>query len=163
MALSREDRFDFAIIPCSLEKAWDLPGVHGPRAARLAYRSPLFVAAQRLAAARAEQTLILSALHGLMADEHLVPGPYDVTFSRPEDPVVQPATLRRQAEALGLLRPSARALYVLPDDYAARFVEAIGEGAASSPNLLRGIALADLAAMRQCCIEALEGAIDAPR
>ena len=158
-----EDRFDFAIIPCSLEKAWDRPGVQGPLPARLAYRSPLFVAAQRLAAARAAQTLILSALHGLMDDEQSVPGPYDVTFTRPTDPVVQAATLRRQAEALGLLRPGATALHILPDDYAARLVEAIGPAALASPNLLRGVALADLETMHQRCLAALSTAAKVAR
>lgn len=138
----------FAVIPCSREKAWDDPRVVGPQPARRAYCSPLFVAALAFAERRAERVIILSALHGLLEAGALVPGPYDVTFSRAGDPVVGDATLAAQAHELGLDGVDTL-LCALPDDYAERLLAAIGAAAPRLDNRLAGIPLDDLEAMRR--------------
>ncbi len=154
-------RAPFAVIPCSKEKAWDLPGEIGPRPARAAYRSPLFLAALDWADAHAEQVLIFSALHGLLrADVDVVPGPYDVTFSRPDDPVVSPERVSEQATALGLAN-LPQLLVALPDDYAARLADALGDDGPPLANLLEGVPLHDLDAMRVRCASAKFDAISA--
>lgn len=148
-------RAPFAVIPCSKEKAWDEPGVVGPRPARLAYRSPLFAAALAWAERRAERVVIFSALHGLLAADDIVPGPYDVTFSRPDDPVVSRERVAEQAVALGIAGLGADAALprvlpcALPDDYAARLRDALGEGGPRLDNALAQIPLHDLEAMRE--------------
>ncbi|MCB9739228.1 MAG: hypothetical protein H6747_08165 [Deltaproteobacteria bacterium] len=154
-------RAPFAVIPCSKEKAWDAPGVVGPRPARLAYRSPLFAAALAWAERRAERVLIFSALHGLLAADDVVPGPYDVTFSRPDDPVVSREHVAAQAVALGIaaLGPDAAVLCALPDDYAARLADALGEGGPRLDNALAEIPLHHLAAMRERLLAAKFDAI----
>jgi hypothetical protein len=142
-------RAPFAVIPCAREKAWDDGTTRGPVAARDAYRGPLFAAALAWAEARADQVLILSALHGLLPAEAPVPGPYDVTFSRAGDPCVSEATLAAQARALGLAGCQRPLPCALPDDYAARLASALGPAAPPLDNLLAGLALDDLEAMRR--------------
>lgn len=153
-------RARFAIIPCSKEKAWDAdrPGgaAIGPQPARLAYRSPLFAAALAWAGAHAERVVIFSALHGLVEQDAEIPGAYDVTFSRPDDPVISSERVRAQAEALGLAA-DASLVCALPDDYAERLADALAVPPASLANLLRGVPLPDLDAMTAICLQAARG------
>jgi len=154
------DRVDVAIIPCSKEKAWDagaVPGpAIGPQPARLAYRSPLFAAALAWARDAGERVLIFSALHGLVDQDAPIPGPYDVTFSRPDDPVVAPEVVRAQARALGLL-DGATLRCALPDDYAARLAAALAIPDHALDNMLRGVPLTDLATMTERCLAVRAG------
>ncbi len=146
-----------AIIPCSREKAWDDVAITGPQPARLAYRSPLFMAALRWADAVAERTLILSALHGLVDADDLIAERYDVTFSRPGDPVVSTQTLYRQARDFGLFAHE-NVICALPDDYVERLTVAFAGTRTRCTNVLAGIDLADLAAMRHAVEIALAAA-----
>ena len=86
-----------AIVPCSKQKIWDIAPELGAVPAAQAYRSGF----HRLAAAYAQQLtphwLIFSAKYGLLLPEDLIPATYDVTFSRPCDPVVSMRKLRQQA------------------------------------------------------------------
>lgn len=105
-----------AIVPCSKEKAWDLDPARGAVPAGEAYVSDFHRLTRRYAEAHAGRVLILSAKHGLLDLDDLVPGPYDVTFSRPGDPVVSRETLAAQARAKGL--EGYEELWVVcPDDY----------------------------------------------
>ena len=159
MRVSPVEGVSVAVIPCSKEKAWDAerPGgaARGPQPARLAYRSALFAAALAWAQASAERVLIFSALHGLVDQDALIPGPYDVTFSRPNDPVIQVDAVRDQARTLGLFaEPRPVLLCALPDDYASRLSAALAMPGERLGNLLHGVPLTDLDAMTAICLDA---------
>ncbi|MCO4761687.1 MAG: hypothetical protein KC502_09300 [Myxococcales bacterium] len=127
-----------AIVPCSREKAWHTAPDLGPLPARLAYTSPLHHAAVAYAQHHADEWLVLSALHGLLRPDDEVPGDYDVTFSREDDPVISPQRLSEQARDLGL-QAADQIVILCPDDYADRLATAMGQPANRRP--LAGIAL----------------------
>ncbi len=133
-----------AVLPCSKEKRWDVEPDAGPVAAARAYVSPLHLAAQAYAARHADAWVVLSALHGFLRPDDLVPAAYDVTFSRPGDPVISAERLAQQAQELGLTGVELL-LIACPDDYADRVRAAVGEVPVALP--LAGIPLDDLAGM----------------
>ena len=135
------------IIPCSKEKCWQTAPHLGAVRARDAYTSPLHKSAQRFAAANPGQWLILSALHGLLAPDDTIPGPYDVTFSRPDDPVISAVELAAQARRLRLAAADELIL-LCPDDYCDHLRAAIGPTSARVQLPLAGVALSDLARMQ---------------
>jgi hypothetical protein len=105
-----------AIIPCSKEKIWDTEPERGAVPAGIAYTSTLHKLCQDYANAHADHWIILSAKYGFLSPSDPVPGPYDITFSRAQDPVVGDRLLTLQAQAI-----SARELLLLlPPDYAQR-------------------------------------------
>ena len=85
------------IIPCSKEKIWDLEPHRGAVHAKEAYRSAFHRYARCYALEHCEQYIIFSAKYGLMEPEFSIEGPYDITFSRPDDPVISMETLKKQA------------------------------------------------------------------
>lgn len=93
------------IVSCGKRKAWDhYPGLGAVRA-RDAYTGPL----TRLAAKYAERFhsghwVILSAKHGFLRPEDLVPGPYNVSFKDPRTRPIRVEELRLQALRMGLHR-----------------------------------------------------------
>jgi len=111
-----------AIIPCSKEKIWDDAPQLGAVAAREAYCSPLYRLCLQHAEQHADRYVILSAKYGFLAPSDPIPGTYDVTFSRPDDPVVTDAVLRQQASAW----PAQGLLLLLPARYEARVRAAVG-------------------------------------
>ena len=133
-----------AVIPCSKEKIWDDGGWRGPAEASAAYTSPLHRAARSYGDAWADEVLILSAKYGLLRLSDTLPGPYDVTFSRPDDPVISSAELGRQAARL---RDASELLIACPDDYSERLLAAIGPTQAKIHQPLLGTPLSDLAQM----------------
>lgn len=112
-----------AVIPCSKEKIWDTRPALGAVAARQAYTSPFHQQCRALADQAGVPWVILSALHGFLAPNDAVPGPYDVTFSRAGDPVVTHETLQQQACEL----PKGQLWLLLPDDYSERVVAAVAQ------------------------------------
>lgn len=130
------------IIPCSKEKRWHTePGLGAVPAAR-AYTSPLHVQAQAYAKGLNAPWFVLSALHGLLRPTDLIPGDYDVTFSRPADPCISDAALAMQAEEFGLLDASELVI-ACPDDYAARIRTAVQGGHATLLMPLAGLVSLD--------------------
>lgn len=123
------------VIPCSKEKAWDAWPSLGAVPAAQAYTSPLHRACQgravALARAQGWPWFILSALHGLLRPDDRVPESYDVTFSRPDDPVIDDAALAAQLATLGLTSLD-RWLVFCPDDYATRLQQAAALAGAAS-------------------------------
>jgi len=90
------------IVPCGKAKAWDRYPDLGPVPAREAYTGPLAVATRRYAQRFHPCWFVLSAKHGLLRPDDLVPGPYEVSFSRHGDHVISDRELRDQCAALGL-------------------------------------------------------------
>lgn len=127
-----------AIIPCSKEKAWDLDPARGAVPAGEAYVSDFHRLTRRFAETRAERVLILSAKYGLLDLDDLVPSSYDVTFSRPGDPVVSRETLAAQARAKGLERYD-ELWVVCPDDYLREIERAVEGLGVSVVAPLRGL------------------------
>jgi len=87
------------IVPCSKEKIWDLQPVAGAVPASRAYRSRFHQLAVAYVRSLTSDWLILSAKYGLLAPNQLIPGPYDISFTRPQDPTVSMSLLRQQAAA----------------------------------------------------------------
>jgi len=109
-------RTRIAIIPCSKEKIWDQEPDRGATPARLAYTSSLHLLCQAYAEKYADGWIILSAKYGLLAPEDPIPATYDITFSRPEDPVISMGDLSLQAERIN----ADELLLLLPPDYETR-------------------------------------------
>ena len=105
-----------AIIPCSREKIWDAEPQRGAVTAGAAYTSPLHLRCQEYAKRHADGWMVLSAKYGFLAPGDPVPGSYDVTFSRPDDPVVSDRVLANQAQAIN----AQELLLLLPPEYEAR-------------------------------------------
>jgi len=116
------------VVPCSKEKAWDAWPALGPLPAAQAYTSPLHRACQARAvalnAAQGWPWFVLSARYGLLRPADLIPDTYDVTFSRPDDPVIDDAALAKQLERFGLM-VCDRLLVFCPDDYTDRLRHAV--------------------------------------
>tara|TARA_B100001094_G_C17780150_1_gene599306 strand:+ start:195 stop:629 length:435 start_codon:yes stop_codon:yes gene_type:complete len=133
-----------AVIPCSKEKIWDGGAYTGAATAAIAYTSPLHRAARDYATRVADVTMILSAKYGLLHLHDLIEGPYDVTFSRSDDPVIEPDRLARQVQAL---RVASSLIIACPDDYAQRLLQALGDAHVVIERPLSGYSLADLQGM----------------
>ena len=109
-------RTRIAIIPCSKEKIWDLEPDRGATPAKFAYTSSLHLLCQEYAEKYADGWIILSAKYGFLSPEDSIPATYDITFSRPEDPVISVDDLSSQAEGIN----ADELLLLLPPDYETR-------------------------------------------
>ena len=105
------------IIPCSKEKIWDIEPNVGAVPANKAYRSAFHRYAEAYAKKHCTHTLILSAKYGLMEPNFLIDGPYDVTFSREEDPCISLLELQKQANRY---RKAHSIVVLCPQKYASR-------------------------------------------
>ena len=127
---------NLAIIPCSKEKIWDIkPQRHAVRADQ-AYRSAFHRYAAAYANKHCDHTLIFSAKYGLMEPDFLIEGPYDVTFSRNNDPYISMSVIKEQAQKYAHVHSIT---ILCPQDYAVRLEQAFSS---LSPTLhfpLRGI------------------------
>ena len=85
------------IIPCSKEKIWDITPERKAVPAKEAYRSSFHRFARLYAEKYCDAHIIFSAKYGFMEPDFMIPGPYDVTFSRPEDSVITDKELQKQA------------------------------------------------------------------
>ena len=113
-----------AVIPCSKEKIWDIKPQQQAVPAKLAYRSAFHRYARNYAQTHCNQHIIFSAKYGLIKPEFLIQGPYDVTFSRPNDPCISMMQLKKQA----LQYQSATSIWILcPKTYAQKLTQAFAE------------------------------------
>lgn len=92
------------VVPCGKAKIWDRAPEAGPTPARRAYVRGLALETRRYAEAHYADWVVLSAKHGFLRPDDLVPGWYDVTFNRPGPEVVDLETLRRQLREKDLER-----------------------------------------------------------
>ena len=90
------------IIPCSKEKIWDIRPESGAVLARHAYRSSFHRLARGYVEGNCDGWLILSAKYGFLAPDDVIEGPYDVSFTRPQDSFISDSELREQALGLGM-------------------------------------------------------------
>lgn len=86
------------IIPCSKEKIWDIEPHRKRVPAHQAYRSAFHRYARAYALRHCTHSLIFSAKYGLIELDFVIDGPYDVTFSRKEDPFITNCELKQQAK-----------------------------------------------------------------
>lgn len=113
---------NIGIIPCSKEKIWDIEPHHGAVPANKAYRSAFHRYAAAYAHKHCNHTLIFSAKYGLMEPNFIIDGPYDITFSRENDPCIGASALRQQ----GAQYAHAVSITVLcPQSYAVRLEHAL--------------------------------------
>ena len=68
------------------------------------YTSTFHRYTRRYAERHADRWVILSAKYGFLWGDDVVPGPYDVTFDRPSDPVITTAALAEQVRTKQLDR-----------------------------------------------------------
>jgi hypothetical protein len=97
-------RSTLCLIPCGQRKIWDRYPRHGPAAARDAYTSTPFALNRAYAERFADAWLILSARYGFIPPDFPIPGPYNVTFKRPQTQPIDLDILREQVHCLKLSR-----------------------------------------------------------
>lgn len=90
------------ILPCGRKKIWDAAPGAGPTPAASAYTGALHKACRRYAEAFADRWVVLSAKHGFLLPEDIVPGFYDVGFQHKTGEVVAAGELKRQLRDKGL-------------------------------------------------------------
>lgn len=90
------------IVPCGQGKVWDKEPNRGPVPAREAYTGAPFKVNREYAERFAERWVILSAKHGFIPPDFIIPGPYNITFKKKATGPVSISTLREQVLALNL-------------------------------------------------------------
>lgn len=91
------------IIPCGAKKIWDVDPLKGTTKARHAYRSSFHTACQKYATAFFTDWVILSAKHGFLLPDDLVPANYNVAFGTKNDGIITAEALRHQRKEKGLM------------------------------------------------------------
>ncbi|MBY4605835.1 MULTISPECIES: DUF6884 domain-containing protein [Bacillus] len=84
------------IIPCGKKKIWDNHPNTGPVRAEDAYLSPFHQACERYAKAFFDEWVILSAKHGFLRPDDIVPENYDVAFGTEHSEIMTAEELHRQ-------------------------------------------------------------------
>lgn len=92
----RAMRSALCILPCGMKKIWDVAPEAGPTAARSAYVGSLHKACRNYAEAFCDQWVILSAKHGFLLPDDIVPGNYDLGFQHKDQVIVTVEQLKRQ-------------------------------------------------------------------
>lgn len=91
------------ILACGSKKIWDAEPQTGPTAARYAYKSPLFAVGRQYAETFAQRWVVLSAKHGFIPPDFIIPGNYNVTFSEREAIGIAGLTAQVSEQELGNL------------------------------------------------------------
>lgn len=84
------------IIPCGKRKIWDAGDYAGPAAAETAYTGVFHKLCQTYARMFFQNWTILSAKHGYLLPEDLVPESYDLSFSMKNAEIITEAMLKEQ-------------------------------------------------------------------
>lgn len=92
------------VVPCGKSKVWDKAPELGAVAAAEAYTGAPFALNRAYAERFGDAWVVLSAKHGLVSHEFLIPGPYEVTFKQASTNPVSPERLRIQVRERGLDR-----------------------------------------------------------
>jgi len=90
------------IVPCGYAKIWDKNPQAGPTTAKNVYVGPPFTINRKYAESLGSRWLILSAKHGFIHPDFIIPEMYDVTFLRKSSGPVTPSVLRDQVIQQGL-------------------------------------------------------------
>lgn len=97
------NRNTLCYISCTKEKIWDIaPHLEGVQAS-CAYRNSDFILANNISEKLGGRIIIFSAKYGFLDPTDIIPGPYDITFSRKDDPVISMNDLHQQADQKKLL------------------------------------------------------------
>jgi len=91
------------IIPCGAKKIWDVDPGSGPSAAKDVYLSPFHRACRTYAQTFFADWVILSAKHGFLKPEDIVPENYDVTFGMRHPEIMADDELKVQGERKNLM------------------------------------------------------------
>jgi hypothetical protein len=91
------------IVPCGKRKIWDRFPDAGPQPARHVYIGS-FATKCRMYAERfySDSWTILSAKHGFLFPDDIIPGPYEATFNKSQTFPISPNALERQAIEKGI-------------------------------------------------------------
>lgn len=92
------------VIPCGKKKIWDIDPSKGPSAARNVYLSPFHQACRTYAQTFFADWTILSAKHGFLRPDDIVPENYDVTFGMRHPEIMPLDALKAQAEQKHLMQ-----------------------------------------------------------
>ena len=74
-----------AIIPCGRKKIWDVDSTKGPTEAKDAYIGVLHRLCEQYAVMFCDQWVVISAKHGYLLPNDIVPQNYDLTFGMKKD------------------------------------------------------------------------------
>ncbi|GAA0613955.1 hypothetical protein GCM10009001_33990 [Virgibacillus siamensis] len=85
-----------SVIPCGRKKIWDRYENTGAVTAREAYIGTLHHLCRNYAEAFTDAWVVLSAKHGFLFPEDIVPGQYNVTFNQKSDEIITGDNLRAQ-------------------------------------------------------------------
>ena len=86
------------IVACGGKKIWDKKPDAGPTSAKDAYISGYFKLNRKYAETFADRWVILSAKHGFIDPNYIIPENYDVTFTKPKTKPITIEELKRQAQ-----------------------------------------------------------------
>ncbi|WP_338781688.1 DUF6884 domain-containing protein [Metabacillus sp. FJAT-52054] len=86
------------IIPCGKRKIWDKQPGLGPVQAQYAYTGVFHTLCQAYARTFFSSWVILSAKHGFLKPEELVPGNYDLAFQMKHPEIISIRDLRNQLD-----------------------------------------------------------------
>lgn len=101
MPMSNKKRL--CIIPCGSAKVWDSNPNAGPQKAEDVYTGVFAASCQRYARAFFDHWVILSAKHGFLFPDDMVPEAYNISFIKPSSETISIEALEHQAIQLGLL------------------------------------------------------------
>ncbi|WP_174613054.1 DUF6884 domain-containing protein [Virgibacillus ihumii] len=87
-----------SIIPCGRKKIWDRYENIGAVQASDAYIGTLHHLCRNYAEAFTDDWVVLSAKHGFLFPEDIVPGQYNVTFNQKSDEIITNHKLREQVQ-----------------------------------------------------------------
>lgn len=90
------------VVPCGKAKIWDKEPRRGATPARTAYTGSFASGTRAYAESTGAPWIVLSAKYGFLWPDELVPGPYNVTFSRPSAEAISIRALRQQVREKGL-------------------------------------------------------------
>ena len=85
------------VVPCGKRKIWDRYSTVGPTKAKDVYIGAPFKVNRKYAEKYSNRWVILSAKHGFIDPDFIIPGNYDVTF---KDPSTKPISLRELKEQI---------------------------------------------------------------
>ena len=121
------------IIPCGKRKIWDKNPEAGPTKAKNVYTGPFAVSCRRYAERFYPSAwCIISAKHGFLFPEDVVPGPYEVTFSKPKTNPVTLEDLKAQATKKGLEKYQ-NIIVIASKEYVSRVQQVFPEKEISTP------------------------------
>lgn len=121
------------IVPCGKRKIWDKNPEAGPTKAKNLYIGPFAGSCRRYAERFYPLAwCIISAKHGFLFPEDVVPGPYEVTFSKPKTNPITLGELKAQATKKGLDKYQ-KIVVIAGKEYARRVQELFHEKEISTP------------------------------